>query len=95
MRLNIALYVYWLSCFFFKELKRPQYRLYVKRVTNASGGRFRHVTETECSSMFENSSLYIKLCQLGASHSSLAVIMAVVLTMAESNEEGTRSKTAE
>jgi hypothetical protein len=51
--------------------------------------------ETECSSMFENSSSYIKLCQLDASHSSLAVIMAVVLTLVDGNEEGKRSTTAE
>jgi hypothetical protein len=45
--------------------------------------------------MFENLSSHIKLCQLDANHSSLAVIMAVVLTLVDSNEEGTRNTTAE
>jgi len=93
-RLNITLYVHWLSCFFFKELKRPQNTLHIKRVTKASGDRV-HVTETECNSMFENLSSYIKLYQMDASHSSLAVIRAVVLTLVDSNEEGTRNTKAE
>lgn len=69
--------------------------LHIKRVTNASGDRVRHVTEIECRSMFENLSSYIKLCQLDASHRSLAVTMAVILTLVDSNEEGTRNTTAE
>jgi len=94
-RLNSMLYVHWLSCFFFKELKMPEYALHIKRVTNAWGDRVRRVREIEWSSMFENLSSYIKLCQLDASHSSLAVIMAVVLTLVDSNEEDTRNTTAE
>jgi len=68
--------------------------LHIKRVTNVSGDRV-HVTETECNSTFENLSSYIKLCQMDASHSSLAVITAVVLTLVDSNEEGTRNTKAE
>jgi hypothetical protein len=91
--LNITLYVYRLSCFFFKELKRPQYTLHIKRVTNASRDRA-CVTETECNSVFENLSSYIKLCRMDASNSSLAVITAVALTLVDSNEEGTRDTKA-
>ena len=94
-RLNMKLYVHWLTYFFFTELKGPEYTLHIKHVANASGDRVRHITETECSSMFENVSSYIKLCLLDATHSSLADIMAVVLTLVDSNEEGTRNTTAE
>jgi len=45
--------------------------------------------------LFEHLSSHIQLCQLDTSHSSLAVIMAVVLTLVDSNEEGTRNTTAE
>jgi hypothetical protein len=58
------LYVSWLSCIFFKELKKPEYTLHIKRIANPAGDRVRHVTEIECSSMFENLSPYIRLCQL-------------------------------